>query len=175
MWRMPELVPLAARPGSGSASSRATETPRRASASAVAAADHAGADDRHFSVALVQSGCLPNSAIDSVPSRRNIGRPESRTARPFWSGSPRTAGRGVQSGTPSPAGPPDPAGPETRRPGRAAARRARLQAGALARLERLHQLRDLVHDHLGPRRDLHDLRPGLERTAARSRSRSAGR
>ena len=30
-------------------------------------------------------------------------------------------------------------------------------------MERVHELRDLVHDHLGPRRDLHDLRPGLER------------
>ena len=31
-----------------------------------------------------------------------------------------------------------------------------------ARLERLLQLRDLVLDHLDPRRLLHDLRPGLE-------------
>ena len=36
VWRIPELVPLAASPGSGSASSSATETPRRASASAAA-------------------------------------------------------------------------------------------------------------------------------------------
>ena len=36
---------------------------------------------------------------------------------------------------------------------RGAARRARLQAGAQSWLERVHQLRDLVHDHLGPRRD----------------------
>ena len=42
------------------------------------------------------------------------------------------------------------------------ARRARLQAGAEARLERLLQLRDLVLDHLGPGRLLHHLRPGVE-------------
>ena len=41
---------------------------------------------------------------------------------------------------------------------RAAARRTRLQADPRSRLERLLQLRDLVHDHLGPRRLLHDLR-----------------
>ena len=40
-----------------------------------------------------------------------------------------------------------------REPRRGAPRGARLQAGARARLERVHQLRDLVHDHLGPRRD----------------------
>ena len=45
---------------------------------------------------------------------------------------------------------------------RAAPRRARLQAGAEPGLERVLQLRDLVHDHLDPRRLLHDLRPGLE-------------
>ena len=55
------------------------------------------------------------------------------------------------------------------------ARRARLQAGALARLVGLHQLRDLVHDHLGPRRDASPPSRSRGRTAARSRSRSAGR
>ena len=59
--------------------------------------------------------------------------------------------------------------PERRR---AAARRARLQAGAEPRLERVLELRDLVLDHLRPRRLLHDLRAGAARTAARSRSRS---
>ncbi len=42
--------------------------------------------------------------------------------------------------------------------GRAAAARARLQAGAVACVVGLHQLRHLVHDHLGPRGDLHDVR-----------------
>ena len=41
----------------------------------------------------------------------------------------------------------------------------------LERAGRVHQLRDLVHDHLGSRRVLHDLRVGVELTAARSRSR----
>ena len=35
-------------------------------------------------------------------------------------------------------------------------------AGPQARLELVLQLRDLVHDHLGPRRLLHHLRPGVE-------------
>src|SRR5262249_2498743 len=34
---------------------------------------------------------------------------------------------------------------------------ARLPAGADASLEQLHELRDLIHDHLGPRRLLHEL------------------
>ena len=58
---------------------------------------------------------------------------------------------------------------------RATARRARLQAGAAPLLVRLLQLRHLVLDHLDPGRLLHHvrLRPGT--TAARPRSRSAGR
>ena len=50
-------------------------------------------------------------------------------------------------------------GPEPRR---VAPRRARLQAGAQPLVERLPELRDLLHDHLGPRRLLHDLLPGVE-------------
>ena len=46
--------------------------------------------------------------------------------------------------------------------GRAAPRRTRLQAGAEPDVERIPELRDLVHDHLGPRRLLHDLLPGVE-------------
>ena len=50
------------------------------------------------------------------------------------------------------------------RPGRrrTATRRARLQTGAEPGLERVLQLRDLVHDHLDPRRLLHHLRAGVE-------------
>ncbi len=44
----------------------------------------------------------------------------------------------------------------------AASRQARLQAGAQPLLVRLLELRDLVLDHLDPRRLLHDLLPGLE-------------
>ena len=42
-----------------------------------------------------------------------------------------------------------------------------LRAEAEPRLERLPELRDLVHDHLGPGRLLHDLRPGVEQRRAR--------
>src|SRR5687768_1944907 len=49
-----------------------------------------------------------------------------------------------------------------------------LQAGALPRLERIHQLCDLVHDHLRPRGDLHDVRVRLaERWADRGVDRLA--
>ena len=42
-------------------------------------------------------------------------------------------------------------------------------------MERVHELRDLVHDHLGPRGDLHDFRAGVERRrAARDLDRLAG-
>ena len=47
-------------------------------------------------------------------------------------------------------------------PGRATARRARVQAGTQPELERLPELRDLVHDHLDPGGLLHHLRPGVE-------------
>ena len=52
---------------------------------------------------------------------------------------------------------------------------AGLQAGAEPNLVELLELRDLVLDHLDPRRLLHDLRAGAGTTAARSRSRGAGR
>ena len=48
------------------------------------------------------------------------------------------------------------------RPRRAEARRAWVQAGADSRVELVLQLRDLVHDHLGPGGVLHHLRPGVE-------------
>ncbi len=58
---------------------------------------------------------------------------------------------------------------------RAEARRARLQAGAQSWLERVHQLRDLVHDHLGPRRVLHRVPVRLaERRPDRRLDRLAG-
>src|SRR5215210_8430083 len=40
-------------------------------------------------------------------------------------------------------------------------------AGAQPRVERLSELRDLLHDHLDPRRLLHDLLPGVEQRRPR--------
>ena len=56
-----------------------------------------------------------------------------------------------------------------------AARRSRLQAGAESCLERVHELRDLVHDHLGPGRDVHDVLVRLAERRADRGSRGAGR
>ena len=50
---------------------------------------------------------------------------------------------------------------------RAAAGGAGLQAGAGSQLERVPELRDLVHHHLDPGRVLHDLRPGVEQRRPR--------
>ncbi|CAA9494340.1 MAG: Amino acid/metabolite permease in hypothetical Actinobacterial gene cluster; BAT1-like, partial [uncultured Solirubrobacteraceae bacterium] len=45
-------------------------------------------------------------------------------------------------------------------------RRARLQPGPQPVVERVLELRDFVHDHLGSRGLLHDLRPGLQQRRA---------
>src|SRR5262249_871035 len=46
---------------------------------------------------------------------------------------------------------------DRRSTGRSGAGGARLSAGADASVEQLHELRDLLHDHLGSRRLLHEL------------------
>ncbi len=51
--------------------------------------------------------------------------------------------------------------------GRREARRARLQAGARPSVELVLELRDLVHDHLGSRGLLHDVRSGVQQRRAR--------
>ena len=59
--------------------------------------------------------------------------------------------------------------------GRTAPRRTRVQAGAQPVVVRVLELRDLVLDHLDPGRVLHHVRRRAGTTAARPRSRGAGR
>ena len=173
---MPELVPLAARPGSASASSSDDRRPPPGQLQRHRRADHAGADHRHLSVHRQRTRQRARRTGLTRPPLAGIG---SRLAHRLRSSSHLSGAGDVESGggvARWPTAERTDTAPATRnRQRRAAARGDGLQAGAVAGVERRSPTSRSRSRSSRSSPGLSPRSRSRGRTAARSRSRSAGR